>query len=78
MTLTNTHFYLDDICRARLGDYREAAGTLIFPDLTPSAPQHIRCKNRLQRKVSEIYTGQQQRDMVEASRYLIGAEYPLP
>ena len=45
-------------------------GTIIFPDLTPFDPQHIRYGG-LQNKVSEIYTKQQQRDHVEASRYII-------
>lgn len=48
----------------------EWRGHLIFPDQTPFDPQHPRY-SQLTDRVPEIYTSQQQRDLVEASQYLI-------
>ncbi|MFH1570340.1 MAG: cell surface protein SprA, partial [Gemmatimonadota bacterium] len=46
-------------------------GHLIFPDRTPFDPQSLKYRNGLQVKVPDIYTKQQQRDLVEASQYII-------
>ena len=48
-------------------------GHLIFPDLKPFDPQHPKYKANpgLSVKVPDIYTKQQQRDLVEASQYII-------
>jgi len=45
-------------------------GHLIFPDQTPFHPRHPDYQ-ALQDTIPEIYISQQQRDLVEASRYLI-------
>jgi hypothetical protein len=49
----------------------EFRGLLILPDLTPFAPQHSSYKPQLEDPVPEIYTSQQNRDLVEASTYII-------
>ena len=46
-------------------------GHLIFPDLQPFDPQSPKYKTGLSVKVPDIYTKQQQRDLVEASQYII-------
>ncbi|MEW6754795.1 MAG: hypothetical protein AB1505_28015, partial [Candidatus Latescibacterota bacterium] len=48
----------------------EFLGHLILPDQTPFAPRHP-AYQRLKETVPAIYTSQQQRDQVEASRYTI-------
>ena len=48
----------------------ESRGDLIFPDLTPFNPQHVKY-DKLDVKVPEIYTSHQQRDKDEASRYIV-------
>ena len=45
-------------------------GVLIFPDLRPFDPVHVKY-DVLGTKIPEIYDKQQQRDQIEASRYLI-------
>ncbi len=47
-----------------------AQGVLIFPDLRPFDPQAIKY-DVLGTKIPEIYEKQQQRDQIEASRYII-------
>ena len=48
----------------------ESRGHLIFPDLTPFNPQHVKY-DKLDVNVPEIYTSHQQRDKDEASRYIV-------
>ena len=54
------YFGLDDI-----------TGHLIFPDQTPFNPQDPKYSAALQDTIPEIYTSLQQRDLAEASRYII-------
>ena len=48
----------------------DSRGHLIFPDLTPFAPQHAKY-NKLDERVPAIYASHQQRDKDEASRYIV-------
>ena len=49
----------------------EFRGYLILPDLTPFNPQHPKFKAALKDTVPEAYNTHQQRDKVEASKYII-------
>jgi len=60
----------DQIIDADYVGLDELRGTLILPDLRPFDPQNPKYQG-LDEKIPEIYESQQQREQVEASRYII-------
>ena len=60
----------DQIIDATYIGLDDSRGDLIFPDLTPFDPQHVKY-DKLDVKVPAIYNSHQQRDKDEASRYIV-------